>query len=98
MGRLLPNGSWAAVRIGDEIASLEIDRVAVSIFGAYWQGMGCSTITPTIGPVVLSTGFSSVPGAWYWDCWTESGEISFDGGSTWQDVNVTVCVQHPAEE
>ncbi len=92
--RLRP-GSASTVAIIDQIVQHRHKRVNMNVLGWLWRTKGCDKKSITVGPIYVggsgggggdfSGGFPQRV------CREERWYISFNGGTTWQGVWVTVC-------
>ncbi len=89
LGLVLPAGSASAAAFATYVADAANSRVAISILAYYWNTYQCGSKLVSAGPIYRGANWAS--GGISWACHTETWEISFNGGQTYDPINVTVC-------
>jgi len=87
-GKVIRPGSGVAIAVETAIADHYYVRVSMGVLALYWNAYNCGSKHVTAGPFIR-TGSGGGGGALV--CHYETWEISFDGGRTWSNINVTVC-------
>lgn len=92
ISHFLPEGSSAALEFSDLTASATYAGIKVGFLRAEWNSYNCDTKEVTAGPYYYQNHtYTQTAYGNNYVCEYQSWQISWDGGNTWEPIQVQVC-------